>query len=133
MDDFYQAADLPPIDDVEVVPVPAGGLPKASRIHRRMRFEGTVALRGDVAQEIAALWRALPDYGMICLSHIPLYVLRFFVGDRLVFSASLSWSCNNAEGTTPAGPFTMLFDGDSETARELLARLDEISPGRTTT
>ena len=133
MDDFYRPADLPPIDDVEVVPVPPGGLAKASRIHRRMRFEGTVALRGDAAQEIAALWRALPDYDLITMCHYPPFVLRFFAADRVVLSASLCWECHNAVGTTPAGPFTALFDGDSEIARELLARLDEISPGRTTT
>lgn len=133
MDDFYRAADLPPIDDVEVVPVPAGGLPKASRVHRRMRFEGTVALRGDAAQEIAALWRALPEGQWLVMCHYPPFVLRFFAEDRLVLSASLCWECHNAVGTTPEGPFTVYFDGDSETARELLARLDEISPGRTTT
>ena len=133
MDDFYRPADLPPIDDVEVVPVPAGGLAKESRSHRRMRFEGTVALRGEAAQEIAALWRALPDAEAIAAFHYPAFVLRVFAADCLVLSVSLCWMCHNAVGTTPAGPLSMLFDGDSEIARALLARLDELSPGRTTT
>lgn len=124
-------ATLPPIDEIELVPLDGKPRPPVSRFHRKRVHTGSVTVSGGAALEIADLWRALPQPAAVAMCHDPPFALRFFHGDSFILEASLCWACNNAYGFTKAKEgFSFLFDGRAEVSRRLLARLDELCPGR---
>jgi len=90
--DIYQKIPyLPDIDAVDVLdlggnfPSMSGDLIISSRI---------VTVEGELAQQIAHLWRQLTP-GMSARCQMPPFGLRFYVKEKLVLQASMCWECHN--------------------------------------
>lgn len=118
----WRPDSLPEIDTVEVVDLedveplsPSGYMSAAAAAP-------SVRVTGNAAQAIAALWRSLPA-GSQARCHVPPFGLRFFLGEKLVAEASLSWACHNVFGGTWEGSFWFEFDGEAPASVELLAAL----------
>jgi hypothetical protein len=125
---------LPPVDEAEVVLLGEG---------TKTRFEdpsiadysvvGSATLRGEDAQKVANLWRALrrgEQFSAMC--HAPLYGLRFRDEGKLIFETTVCWECQNY--SIPLGPGGILghaeygFDAKSEDAKALLTFLKQRVP-----
>ena len=112
-------SSLPDIDAVEVVTL-RGLFPNgvaeymlAAKKARRARLVGVAA------EEIAAMWRALPDAEQT-RCHVPPFGLRFFEGCHLICEASICWRCNNIYGQAEGNKVFFEFDGSHPTARAML-------------
>jgi hypothetical protein len=89
-----------------------------------------VRLVGAEAEQIAEMWRALPEAEqMRC--HVPPFGLRFFSRDELVCEASICWRCNNIFGQAGADEVFFEFDGSVASSRALL-KACESALGETT-
>ncbi|MFT5684192.1 MAG: hypothetical protein ACI8RZ_005133, partial [Myxococcota bacterium] len=66
------------------------------------------------------LWNELPEAGqMRC--HVPIIGVRFNSISDPIAEISICWQCNNMFGETEQGSFHRTFDGESDSARELLS------------
>ena len=72
-------------------------------------------VEGQVAQEIATLFRQLPS-GEPARCHIPPYGLRFYTEEGLQKQCSICWMCNNI-----CGDFQYSFDANHAVSQSLLA------------
>ena len=110
------------IDVVEVLdlrgkfPSISNGLITSSRI---------VKVEGDLAQQIANLWRQLSP-GQSARCHIPPFGLRFYSQNQVVLQASMCWECDNMyiykQGTRSLYGLNL----DQPPAHQLLALLNQV-------
>lgn len=118
----YAPSSLPTITSVAVVAL--RGI-DADRVNEHMSASHdapSVTLTGEVAQQVASLWRQLPpDEPYRC--HIPPYGLRFRSSDEVVCQASICWRCNNIFGDEGGKTFSYAFDGESTVSKQLFETL----------
>lgn len=92
----YKPGGLGLVDEVHVLDLRGTSASQVSEYIRLPNLE-FVVVKGDQAQNIAGLWRALPS-GNQARCHIPPFGLRFFRDGEEVVGASLCWDCNNVMG-----------------------------------
>ena len=121
--DLYEKIPyLPDIDAVDVLdlggnfPSMSGDLIISSRI---------VTVEGELAQQVAHLWRQLTP-GMSARCHMPPFGLRFYVKEKLVLQASMCWECDNMYLWERSSNFLYGLDLGQPSAKELFSLLDEI-------
>ena len=107
---------LPPIDKVELQQVEGRELWIS-------RVEKTKTIDGIEARAIAGLWRAQKwnRGGYSC--HFPVYAIKFFSHDKLIFYASICWECHNVYFIEPNSKElvgNVGFAADAAKGRELL-------------
>lgn len=129
--DHLHPSSLPPIDEVAIFPLRGIEPNRVSEYMHHLAGAPSVRPDGAAAQEIASLWRALPP-GEMMRCHTPPFGVRFSAAGRVVVEASLCWRCNNAFGFVGGRQISFVFDGAAEVSRKLLARFDELLPGRIT-
>ena len=151
----YVLVDLSPVDAVEVIVFPTGeniisqirqqhpdlspenmkayvlAAVRASRdvLHEPDELSG-VPVEGELAQEVASLWRQLP-YAEQMRCHLPPYALRFWRGADVVLTASICWRCNNIWITEGAERKYAHFDGEADISQHLFHRLEEVVASQT--
>ena len=99
------------------------------------RLYGTKTLRGDDAERIAALWRALapepPTRGVgrgLTKCHVPGFAFRFYAGDKLLAESTVCWMCQNL-GIHIGDKFAARgFDPKAQSAKDLLAAGEKLFP-----
>lgn len=116
------------IDAVDVVALD----PSAARrgMHEFMRSRAVLRehrLTGADAEQIAALWRALPS-GEQARCHIPPYGLRFWLGGQKLLEASLCWECNNVFGYAAGEKLHFSFDSKAPVSMSLLMQCRHVLP-----
>jgi len=93
------------------------------------RILGHETLTGADAEKLAALWRSQAfgsDYQALC--HHPGYGFRFYRGSSLQFETSVCFHCSNFYVTALGESGWWGFDTGTGSARDFLARLQEIFP-----
>lgn len=133
----YEPTQLPDVDTVEVL-ILAGSTDRslaqflpftqvfAVRDWERFRVSYSIKVSGDVAHEIAELWRHLPPAGQF-KCHFPPLGLRFYAEGLLLLEASICWQCNNILLKTNGNNTVYEFNGRHEVSQKLLAKLTEIT------
>lgn len=105
------ATKLPPVDKVEIFtlalynkssdydeipsPGPLGTFP-IKPYGSDANVLGKLVLDGEKAQPVATAWRSLhfdPKFQALC--HGPIYGLRFYKKNQLIFETSMCWHCSN--------------------------------------
>jgi hypothetical protein len=117
-----------------LVPLPPEKLPEVGTIEilildGRGALEGMKILddapyklvEGQVAQEIANLFRQLPS-GQPARCHTPPFGLRFYVENGSQVQCSICWKCNNIYGD-----FQYDFDAENSISQSLLMLLGRLS------
>ncbi|MEG4043235.1 hypothetical protein [Microcoleus sp. Pol17_C1] len=116
-----QIPELPNIDAVDVLeagyfPSKSGDLITSSR---------TVTLKGELAQQVAHLWRQLiPGDSARC--HTPAFGLRFYFKEKSVLQASMCWHCNNMYLWEKSSKSLYGVDMDQPSAQKLFSLLEKI-------
>jgi hypothetical protein len=89
-----------------------------------------VWVEGEPLARLAALWEALPYYGMDAMCHEPRFGLCLFdaAGDPLA-AAAPCFGCNNINIWDADGFHMITFDAASPPGREFLAFLRGLGPG----
>lgn len=123
----YDPSTLREVDTVEIIDLRAVEPPRVSEYMTAAVASSGVRVVDAVAQEIAALFRALPP-GEMMRCHTPPYGVRFYARGAVVLEVSLCWQCNNAFGRAGAASIDFVFDGNAPPSRALLARITEILP-----
>jgi hypothetical protein len=121
----YEPSQLPDIDAVELVDLKSL---QSNRVNGYMRIAKDaphVHVQGETAQQIAHLWRLLP-FGEQMRCHIPLFGLRFYVGNMLLVQGSVCWKCNNIFVEENGEDLAYTFDAEHTHSQQLLALLKEI-------
>ncbi len=60
------------------------------------RVHGHVTLRGDDCDELRSAWQSLAFASdVMALCHIPVYGLRFYRDDQLLYETTICWKCQN--------------------------------------
>lgn len=133
----YEPTQLPDVDTVEVL-ILAGSTDRslaqflpftqvfAVRDWERFRVSYSIKLSGDVAHEIAELWRHLPPAGQY-KCHQPPFGLRFYAEGILLLEASICWLCNNILIKMNSNDAVYAFNGRHEVSQKLFAKLTEIT------
>ncbi len=123
----YDPSTLREIDTVEIIGLLEVDAPNVSAyMTAAVGLSGT-RVDGEVAQEIAALFRTLPR-GPMMRCHVPPYGVRFYARGAVALELSLCWKCNNAFGRAGAAPIDFVFDGEAAASRALFARISALHP-----
>ncbi|BCM90891.1 hypothetical protein IAD21_02754 [Abditibacteriota bacterium] len=109
---IYILSDLPPVDSVEIL-----------RLSDDDNESPCGRVSGELAREIAQLWRQLP-YDQQKRCHTPPYALRFFRGGVEVLYSSICWECNNIWITEAGVHKYAEFDARSKGAKRLLQLIE---------
>ena len=118
---------LPPITSVEILLLD-GIQPKAFYdVLQAAQEAPRTRISGQQAQEIASLWRELPQ-AMQARCHVPKFGLRFYSTEEWLLEAAVCWECNNVYGRTPSGNFHFEFDATSTPAAALLDLVRQLAP-----
>lgn len=119
----YAVSQLPPIDEVEIVPL--GDEDDAATLQQNLQMP-CVRVGGETAQNLARLWRHLPPAAqMRC--HIPPYGFRFYQQGQSVLVASVCWKCNNIWLIVKSEQKLYEFDAQHSIAQELLAMAEQLT------
>lgn len=117
-----QIPELPDIDVVDVLdlggdfPSMSGDFITSSRI---------VTVKGELAQQVAHLWRQLiPGDSARC--HTPPFGLRFYFKEKFVLQASICWQCNNMYLWERSDRYLYGLDLAQPSAKELFSLLVKI-------
>lgn len=127
----YEPTQLADVDTVEVLVLaqetgdsPAQFLDIVE--WQRFPVSFSIEVSGDVAHEIANLWRHLPpDEQMRC--HLPPFGFRFYAKRMLLLEASICWQCNNIWLKMNGKNATYTFDARHEVSKKLFTKLQEIT------
>src|SRR5687767_1020203 len=107
----YNPNQLSDIDAVEIVNLKGIYADCVSKYMKESLNAPHVRLIGNLAQQIANLWRELPESGqMRC--HNPPFGLRFYNTNRLLLQGSICWECNNIYGDLSGKEFFYEFDAE---------------------
>jgi hypothetical protein len=134
------ATKLPPVDKVEIFtlalynkasdydvlppPGPLGTFP-IKPYGSDANVLGKLVLDGEKAQSVATAWRSLhfdPKFQALC--HGPIYGLRFYKNDQLIFETSMCWHCSNFYIDREFWG----FDANDANGKALLALLQKLLP-----
>jgi hypothetical protein len=121
----YNTSQLPEIDAVEVVNLRDIMGNRVNTYMKEAVSAPFVRVTGEVAQDIARLWRLLPvAEQMRC--HVPSFGLRFYNNDNLHLQASVCWQCNNIFVDIGEQELSYTFDAQHSYSQELLALVKQI-------
>lgn len=115
----YPVSQLPEVDAVEVVKLRGISGKPVSKYMRESSSTRSVRVVGDVAQNIARLWRQLP-FAEQMRCHIPPYGFRFYQNNQLILQASVCWKCNNIHIDMDGQSLRYTFDAQHLYSQELL-------------
>jgi hypothetical protein len=130
----YVPTQLPGVDTVEVLVLSEETDDSPTQLLDIVKWQKfpvsfSIEVSGDVAQEIANLWRHLPpDEQMRC--HLPPFGLRFYAKRMLLLESSICWQCNNIWIKMNGKNATYTFDGSHEVSQKLLATLAKVTKQR---
>jgi hypothetical protein len=111
---------LPPIDSVEVLVI--SGDYEPSRRGASIPGNTVAKLTGELAQQVAQLWRSLPD-GEQMRCHNPRHGLRFYCGESVLLEAAICFECNNISIIANGRHEWVAFDGQAPSSQRLLAMI----------
>lgn len=115
----YNSNQLSDIDAVEVVNLRGIYADRVNEYMKESIDAPHVRVVGDLAQQIATLWRELlPGGQMRC--HNPQFGLRFYSNDKLLLQGSICWECNNIFGDISGKEFLYEFDAEHPISQKLL-------------
>lgn len=123
----YDPSTLREIDAVEIIDLRGLEPPRVAEYMTAAVGRSGTRVVGEVAQEIAALFRTLPP-GEMMRCHVPPYGVRFYARGAVALELSLCWQCNNAFGRAGAASIDLVFDGDAAASRALFARISALHP-----
>jgi hypothetical protein len=121
----YEPSQLSDIDAVELIDLKGLQSSSAREYMKIAKDAPTVHVQGEVAQQIAHLWRQLPT-GQEARCHIPPFGLRFYRRNELLVQGSVCWGCNNIFGEESGESFAYAFDGQHAYSQLLFALLENI-------
>lgn len=90
----------------------------ANGIKASWAFVSSVTLATDVAEEVAELYRQLPD-GVMARCYIPNFTIRFYKNDEAFLEGAFCWRCNNFTGNQKGEAVSFAFDPMSSIAQRL--------------
>jgi hypothetical protein len=122
----YQPSQLPPIDAVELVDLKGLRPCQVSEYMKIAQTAPQVRIEGELAQQIAQLWRQLPA-GEQMRCHNPPFGLRFYRKNNLLSQGSVCWQCNNIFLEMNGEALTYQFDGSHHDSQQLLGLLQQIN------
>ena len=101
-----------PFDDTEDAPIPKDLAFPIRPYAAQARILGSKTLAGKDVEPLCVSWRSLSfDAGAGAFCHEPVYGLRFYLSEKLLFETSVCWKCNNffipkvsASKTSTLGP-----------------------------
>lgn len=112
---------LPEIDIIEVVDLRSVYREDVDEYMLNCKDSKTVVkVSGSSAQQIAELWRKLPEK-MPFRCHLPPFGLRFYKDEKLILQGSICWECNNFIGYKNGEEIGFTFDGEAKVSKELLS------------
>jgi hypothetical protein len=128
----FSPSHLPKIDSVEVVGLRNFDADRVSKYMQEAVDAKYIQITGELAQQIAELWRQLPS-GEQNRCHIPPFGLRFYSNGELQLQASICWECHNIFGDIGDGSFSYEFDGQHQISQRLLELCENIFSSLSTT
>lgn len=121
----YVLAELPAVHRVEVLRLARKD--QYPTVVRELEAKEGVRVEGEIALEIAQLWRQLPLAEQMRCHHPP-FALRFYEGNTLILTASLCWGCNNIAIIENGQSKYARFAGRAEVSKQLLHLLERLAP-----
>lgn len=128
-------SELPPVDKVEFSILGIGSASAADGFPGRVgnlvyyRVTSQSSITDKEAKEFTKAWRAMPfswKYGALC--HEPVYGLRFFNKEKLIFETTLCWKCSNFYVPTQFGYSYCGFRAKSPQAEVIWDLLQKHAP-----
>ena len=125
----FNPTHLPEIDAVDVVNLEGVDADRAGEEMQNTTDAPYVQVANELAQQIASLWRGLPQ-GEQERCHIPPFGLRFYRNGELKLQASICWRCDNIFGDAESNSFWCAFDAQHEISQKLLALCKQVLESR---
>ena len=121
----YSPSSLSRVSAVEVLALAQVDAPDLTNYLRDRAKTPGVRIEGETAGRIADLWRNLAP-GVLSVTHMPVFGLRFLDGDRVICQASLCWIGTCIRGESTGRSFEYGFELD-ETAVALYEELKRVT------
>ena len=92
----YALTSPKPFDDAPKDPIPPNKAFPIRPYDAQARIIGTATLSGRDVDSICETWRSMSfDKWASAFCHYPVYGLRFYRDDKLLFETSICWECSN--------------------------------------